>query len=59
MNRAESLAKTRGCFMAFVNTTLSRTPGFYEKIGYKLIETFEGYPFNGDKYFFYAKRLAA
>lgn len=57
MNRAEELGRKKGCFMAFVNTTASSAPRFYEKLGYHLLATFKDYPSVGDEYYFYAKNF--
>jgi len=54
---AEKRAIEAGCCMSFVNTTLSTAPGFYEKLGYSLIDEITDYPIKDDEYYFYVKRI--
>jgi GNAT superfamily N-acetyltransferase len=51
MNRAEEQAKRRGCRGAQVDTVSFQAPGFYEKLGFRIIGTVEGYPSGHDRHF--------
>jgi GNAT superfamily N-acetyltransferase len=56
MSAAESLAIDRGCTGATLNTFEHQARPFYEKLGYALFGTLEGYP-AGTRQFFLCKRL--
>ncbi|MFW9843571.1 MAG: GNAT family N-acetyltransferase [Candidatus Thorarchaeota archaeon] len=53
---AEGLAKEEGCASANTSSYSFQAPKFYEKLGYKTVGVFEGYP-EGIKRFFLEKRL--
>jgi len=44
MNEAERQAKERGCYGAQVDTVSFQAPGFYEKLGFRVIGTVEDFP---------------
>lgn len=56
LGAAEELARTRGCIGAYLDTFEFQARPFYEKCGYELFGTLEGYP-PGYRQFFLAKRL--
>jgi GNAT superfamily N-acetyltransferase len=56
MHRAEAEAGTRGCDNAWLDTYSFQARGFYEKLGYALFGTLEGYP-PGHRRYFLQKRL--
>jgi ribosomal protein S18 acetylase RimI-like enzyme len=56
MNKAEKIAKNRGCKYAFLNTFSFQAPKFYEKLGYKEEFVLNEYPLTGKRYY-YTKRL--
>lgn len=43
MLKAEEVAKTRGCRMAYVDTFNFQARGFYEKLGYSVYGSMDGY----------------
>ena len=51
MNQAEDQAKLRGCRGAQVDTVSFQAPGFYEKLGFRIIGTVEGFPTGHDRHF--------
>ena len=56
MTTAESLARERGCVGAYLDTFEYQARPFYEKLGYTVFGTLEGYP-PGYRQHFLAKRL--
>ncbi|MFL5620248.1 MAG: GNAT family N-acetyltransferase [Gemmatimonadaceae bacterium] len=56
MADAESLAIDRGCSGAMLHTFEHQARSFYEKLGYVLFGTLEGYP-AGTRQFYLCKRL--
>lgn len=56
MAAAESLARGRGCVGAYLDTLDYQARPFYEKLGYELFGTLDGFP-PGHKQYFLAKRL--
>jgi GNAT superfamily N-acetyltransferase len=56
MNAAEELARTRGCTHVSLDTFEYQARPFYEKLGYKLFGTLEGYP-PGYRQFYLTKAL--
>ena len=56
MDAAEDLARARGCIGANLDTFEFQARAFYEKHGYQLFGTLEGYP-PGYRQFFLSKRL--
>lgn len=58
MAAAESQARARGCLGAYLDTFEYQARPFYEKLGYVLFGTLEGYP-PGHRQYFLAKPLAA
>ena len=56
MDAAEDLARARGCIGAHLDTFEFQARSFYEKRGYQLFGTLEGYP-PGYRQFFLSKRL--
>jgi ribosomal protein S18 acetylase RimI-like enzyme len=58
MHAAESHARSRDCIGIQVDTFEHQARAFYEKLGYELFGTLEGYP-PGSRQYFLVKRLAA
>ena len=58
LNAAEELARSRGCTDASLDTFEYQARPFYEKLGYELFGTLEGYP-PGYRQFYLRKRLTA
>ena len=56
MDAAEELARTRGCLGAYLDTFEFQARPFYERRGYALFGTLEGFP-PGYRQFFLSKRL--
>ena len=56
LTAAEELARTRGCTGAFLDTFEYQARPFYEKLGYELFGTLDGYP-PGYRQFYLRKRL--
>lgn len=54
---AESHAQTRGCIGAYLDTFEYQARPFYEKLGYELFGSLEGYP-PGFRQYHLAKRLS-
>jgi len=54
--KVERLAKEGGCISANTSTLSFQAPQFYEKLGYKIVGVFEGYP-DGTKKFFLETKL--
>lgn len=57
MARAEAEARARGCVGVWLDTFAFQARGFYERLGYRVFGTIEGYP-PGHARFFLEKRLA-
>jgi GNAT superfamily N-acetyltransferase len=57
MKTAEEHARAQGCIGAYVDTFEYQARPFYEKLGYELFGTLEGYP-PGYRQFHLVKRLA-
>ena len=51
MNEAEQRAKKRGCTGAQVDTASFQAPGFYTKLGFRVIGTVEDFPPGHARYF--------
>jgi len=51
MNEAERQARQRGCYGAQVDTVSFQAPGFYEKLGFRIIGTVEDFPPGHARYF--------
>jgi GNAT superfamily N-acetyltransferase len=58
LEAAEELARSRGCTDACLDTFDFQARPFYEKLGYELFGTLEGYP-PGSRQFYLRKRLGA
>ena len=56
LRRAEAEAITRGCGNVWLDTFSFQARGFYEKLGYTVFGTLEGYP-PGQRRYFLQKRL--
>ena len=56
MQKAESIAKSRGCKYAFLNTFSFQAPDFYNKLGYKEEFVLNEYPRTGKRHY-YTKQL--
>ena len=56
LEAAEELARSRGCTDARLDTFDFQARPFYEKLGYELFGTLEGYP-PGSRQFYLRKRL--
>ena len=54
---AESRARERGCIGVYLDTFEYQARPFYERLGYELFGTLEGYP-PGYRQYYLAKRLA-
>jgi ribosomal protein S18 acetylase RimI-like enzyme len=54
--KVEGLAKEEGCVSANTSSYSFQAPQFYEKLGYKTVGVFEGYP-EGIKKIFLEKKL--
>lgn len=52
LQEAESEAKKRNCYFAFVNTYQFQAPDFYLSHGYKEVFTLEDYPYTGQRYYY-------
>jgi GNAT superfamily N-acetyltransferase len=58
MEAAEAHARSRGCIGAYLDTFEYQARPFYEKLGYTLFGTLDGYP-PGHRQYHLAKRFAA
>jgi len=58
LTAAEELARTRGCTDASLDTFEYQARPFYEKLGYELFGTLDGYP-PGYRQFYLRKRLGS
>lgn len=56
VERAEMLAKEKGCVGAWVDTFTFQAPGFYEHIGYRQFGMLPSYP-DAERRLFYSKRF--
>lgn len=56
MQRAEAIARERGCVGAWLDTFAFQARGFYEKLGYRVFGELPDYPAGSARYFLY-KRL--
>lgn len=56
MDAAEGEARRRGCNHVFLDTVSVQAPGFYEKLGYRVVGTLEEFP-PGERKFFMTKDL--
>jgi GNAT superfamily N-acetyltransferase len=56
MSAAEDHARSRGCIGSYLDTFEYQARPFYEKIGYEVFGTLEGFP-PGYRQFFLSKRL--
>jgi ribosomal protein S18 acetylase RimI-like enzyme len=54
VRKAEEEAKEAGCISAITSSYSFQAPIFYEKLGYKIVGVFEGYP-DGIKKLFFGK----
>ena len=59
LQRAEDLARERGCTKAYVDTMDYQAPGFYQKLGYRVTGTLEDWDSLGHAKFFLVKSLGA
>ncbi|MBA2587220.1 MAG: GNAT family N-acetyltransferase [Alphaproteobacteria bacterium] len=57
LQRAEDIARNRGCIGLWLHTGTFQAPGFYEKQGYTTFGTIPDYPLGHDTVYF-MKRLA-
>jgi GNAT superfamily N-acetyltransferase len=57
MERAEQIARERGCELLFLNTMTFQAPGFYTKLGYKVFGELTNAP-RGYSRLWFCKRLA-
>ncbi|GAF21039.1 acetyltransferase [Bacillus sp. JCM 19047] len=57
MTEMERIAIEEGCTVAFVDTSSSSAPKFYEMLGYSLIGTVDEYPVKNETFYFYYKKL--
>lgn len=53
----ENSMRANGVKMLFVDTTVSSSPKFYEKLGYRLIGTIPNYPSEEETYLLMMKRV--
>ena len=56
LQRAEAIARARGCGNALLDTFEYQARPFYEKLGYRLFGTLDGYP-PGYRQFYLTKAL--
>ena len=56
LQRAEDIARKRGCIGLWLHTGTFQAPGFYEKLGFQAFGTVPDYP-PGHASIFYLKRL--
>ena len=56
LERAEEIARSRGCTNALLDTFEYQARPFYEKLGYRLFGTLDGYP-PGYRQFYLTKAL--
>lgn len=49
---SERLAKEDGCISTNTSSYSFQSPQFYQKLGYKIVGVFEGYPKDIKKFFF-------
>lgn len=52
LNRAENIAKGRGCKYVFLDTFNFQAPAFYIKHGYEQVFSLKEYPVTGQRYYF-------
>jgi GNAT superfamily N-acetyltransferase len=57
MIRAEEEARRRGCHKMVVDTHSFQAPGFYQKLGFKIVGTYNNFP-RGHQEFFLEKELS-
>jgi ribosomal protein S18 acetylase RimI-like enzyme len=58
LQKAEAIAKKRGCVGIWLYTATFQAPGFYEKMGYRSFGKLPDYP-RGHDNVYYCKRLGA
>ena len=58
IERAEQIARERGCKYAYTDTMEYQAPGFYEKAGFRLVGTFEYWDSHGHRKFLFSKQLS-
>jgi GNAT superfamily N-acetyltransferase len=51
LSRLEDEARARGGSLAFLNTFSFQAPAFYQKLGYQIMDSINGYPDGVKKYF--------
>ena len=56
MDAAESAARERGCRIVLLDTFGVQAPGFYDKLGYRVVGTIDDFP-PGHRRYFYVKDL--
>lgn len=52
LEKAEEVARERGCKYVFLDTFSFQAPEFYKKYGYQEVFTLEEYPNTGKRYYF-------
>lgn len=57
VQKAEALARGRGCRYAYVDTMSYQAPAFYRKLGYRRAGMLEDWDSAGHSKFFFVKRL--
>lgn len=57
VNEFEKIGMENECQICFVDTTSSSAPLFYEKLGFIKIGKIDDFPFAGEQYYLYMKRL--
>lgn len=55
--QAEEIARERGCKYAFTDTMEYQAPGFYQKVGYRIVGEIDDWDSHGHKKFFFKKDL--
>jgi len=55
MQRAEALARERGCIGAWLDTFAFQARGFYEKLGYTVFGEIADHPVGGARYFLHKR----
>ncbi len=55
LNKAEAVAKKRGCKYVHLDTFDFQAPGFYRKLGFKRFGSLKHFPKGSERYFLYKK----
>ncbi len=55
VEKAEAIARTRGCVGVWVDTYTFQSPGFYERLGYRVFGSLPNYPGTAQRIFLMKK----